>query len=147
MYLINTRTLELERFPSESDIEYAILLHRWEAEEVSFDDMKSSVTARKRKGFPKIERCCELAQLQGLKYAWVDTCCINKDSSAELSEAINSMFRWYQKSTVCFAYFCDVGNEESLVLKKFAHSVWVSQLFICDFVVVLGWPPLTWSLP
>ncbi|KAH6714351.1 hypothetical protein BKA61DRAFT_632289 [Leptodontidium sp. MPI-SDFR-AT-0119] len=43
----------------------------------------------------KIEGVCGIAVSDGFEYIWIDTCCIDKTSSAELSEAINSMFRWY----------------------------------------------------
>jgi hypothetical protein len=44
-------------------------------------------------------------------YIWIDTCCIDKSSSAELSEAINSMYRWYEESEVCYAYLEDVEED------------------------------------
>ena len=34
--------------------------------------------------------------------------CIDKGSSAELTEAINSMYRWYQRSQRCYVYFSDL---------------------------------------
>ncbi|KAH6699926.1 hypothetical protein BKA61DRAFT_636710 [Leptodontidium sp. MPI-SDFR-AT-0119] len=77
----------------EDDIpEYAILSHRWEAEEVTFKDITDG-TNRIKAGYGKIYFCGEQARRDGLEYFWVDTCCIDKSSSAELSEAINSMFR------------------------------------------------------
>ncbi|KAI1347096.1 heterokaryon incompatibility protein-domain-containing protein [Xylaria sp. FL0043] len=63
----------------------------------------------KSRGLDKIKAVCEVAKRDGLQWVWVDTCCIDKASSAELSEAINSMFRYYQQSTVCYAYLDDVS--------------------------------------
>ena len=48
----------------------------------------------------------------GLSHAWIDTCCIDKSSSAELSEAINSMYTWYEVAQVCYAYLEDVLVEQ-----------------------------------
>ena len=62
------------------------------------------------KGFVKIKYACEQAIRDGYEYVWVDTCCINKDSSAELSEAINSMYRWYQSAAVCYVFLSDVDE-------------------------------------
>jgi hypothetical protein len=73
---------------------YAILSHTWAAEEVTFEDLQKR-TYRKKAGYKKIRFCGEQARRDGLQYFWVDTCCIDKSSSAELTEAINSMFRWY----------------------------------------------------
>ncbi|KAI8237908.1 hypothetical protein K4K54_009254 [Colletotrichum sp. SAR 10_86] len=100
MWLINTKTLRLEEFQDYSAVEYAILSHTWGDDEVSFKDMQDFARAKRQAGFVKIATTCELALKEGLEYAWVDTCCIDKTSSAELSEAINAMFVWYQASAI-----------------------------------------------
>ena len=88
---------------------YAILSHTWGAEEVTFEDLQKR-TYRKKAGYKKIRFCREQARRDGLQYFWVDTCCIDKSSSAELTEAINSMFRWYRESTKCYVYLSDVSR-------------------------------------
>lgn len=104
MRLINADTLEFEEFLDPSLVQYAILSHTWEAEEVTFSDMANwKPSVEKKAGFVKIRETCRLARQRKLKYVWIDTCCIDKTSSAELSEAINSMFNWYAQSCVCFA--------------------------------------------
>ena len=47
---------------------------------------------RNGQGFEKIERSRQQAKADGHDWIWVDTCCIDKTSSADLSEAINSMY-------------------------------------------------------
>jgi hypothetical protein len=91
---------------------YAILSQSWGSEEVSYQDMMSG-RAKEKKGFANIQACCKQALEEGIEYAWVDTCCIDKTSSTELSEAINSMFRWYAESAVCYAYLSDVYSSLS----------------------------------
>lgn len=90
MRLINTTTLELETFSDEpfelSFPRYAILSHTWEDEEVTFQDIQNLDVARKKRGYAKIAKCCETALEEGLQWAWIDTCCINKERSAELDE-------------------------------------------------------------
>jgi hypothetical protein len=88
---------------------YAILSHTWGKEEVSLQDLAQPEVSRKE-GFKKIRYCCEQSLKDNLEFAWVDTCCIDKSSSAELSEAINSMFRWYLNAGVCYAYLQDVAT-------------------------------------
>lgn len=107
MWLINTSTLRLEEFQTCPSWKYAILSHRWEDDEVNFDEFKSG-QGRQKRGFWKIEKCCQQAKARGLEYAWVDTCCIDKRSSAELSEAINSMYNWYANAYECYVYMSDV---------------------------------------
>ena len=95
MWLLNTTTLQLHEFMGEQfEIpHYAILSHTWSTEEVTFRDMRKSIeNARQKTGFAKIEGCCRQALKDHLDWVWIDTCCIDKRSSAELAEAINSMF-------------------------------------------------------
>lgn len=73
-------------------------------------------------GYSKITGCCRQARLDGYEYAWVDSCCIDKSSSAELSEAINSMFKWYLDAEVCYAYLSDVEERS-----EFGRSQWFTR--------------------
>jgi hypothetical protein len=86
---------------------YAILSHTWGPQEVTFGDMMDGNMTSKT-GFDKIRFCGEQARRDGLQYFWVDTCCIDKTSSAELAEAINSMFRWYRNAAKCYVFLSDV---------------------------------------
>ncbi|KAI5987367.1 hypothetical protein EDD15DRAFT_2199579 [Pisolithus albus] len=96
---------------------YAILSHRWGAE-VDYDEMiglmkmeeEEREDVKQRHGYQKIIESCKQAMKDGYKWLWVDTCCIDKRSSAELSEAINSMYRWYQNAQMCYAYLNDVDE-------------------------------------
>ena len=87
---------------------YAILSHRWGAEEVTFADLKND-NYKKMAGFGKIQFCGEQARRDNLQYFWVDTCCIDKSNAVELQEAINSMFRWYRNAAKCYVYLSDVS--------------------------------------
>lgn len=129
MRLINTTTFAFEEFMDESTIPaYAILSHTWGAEEVSYEDMRDglSQTVEQKAGFAKIMLTCRQAESEGYALCWVDTCCIDKSSSAELSEAINSMFRWYGRSSVCYAYLSDVKINAGAPV-DFAGSRWFTR--------------------
>jgi hypothetical protein len=121
MWLIDAETFELHYHIICPIGQYAILSHMWEDGEVGFQEFKDLSSARKLKGFMKIEWTVLEARRRRLKWAWVDTCCINKDSSAEMSEAINSMFQWYQSAAVCFAYLSDLPMKTS-VMSLFARA-------------------------
>ena len=90
---------------------YAILSHTWgpDTEEVSFRDLTDG-TGKSKLGYDKLRFCEEQARRDKLQYFWVDTCCIDKTNSVELQEAINSMFRWYQRSVKCYVYLSDVST-------------------------------------
>ncbi|KAF4636929.1 hypothetical protein G7Y89_g1158 [Cudoniella acicularis] len=111
MRLLGTATLKLEEFSGNKIPPYAILSHTWEEKEVTFRDMQWDM-AEKMVGYEKIKNTCSIAAACGFKYVWIDTCCIDKTSSAELSEAINSMFYWYREAEVCFAYLVDLPSHE-----------------------------------
>jgi hypothetical protein len=129
MRLVDTSTIRVRDFASGPIPEYAILSHRWEGEEVSLQDMEAG-RARRRVGYSKIKDCCAKAASHGFKYVWIDTCCIDKTSSAELSEAINSMFRWYQRAEECYVYLQDVESspeDPSAVNASFRKSKWFTR--------------------
>jgi len=98
MRLLNTTTFELEEFLGDAP-EYVILSHTWGKEEITFQDLSAQKSLandsswRLKKSFKKVSGFCSLARENGYRWCWIDTCCIDKSSSAELSEAINSMFR------------------------------------------------------
>ncbi|KAH8884978.1 HET-domain-containing protein, partial [Thozetella sp. PMI_491] len=112
MWLINTSTLALKQFHGDKTPFYAILSHTWTDEEISFQEFEQTAnstdaTVLAKAGYRKIVATCEQAKKDGHRYAWIDTCCIDKSSSAELTEAINSMFEWYRRSLVCYVYLDD----------------------------------------
>ncbi|KAH0431149.1 het domain-containing protein [Colletotrichum camelliae] len=116
MRLINVSTYEIEEFFGEEIPNYAILSHTWiGGEEVTFQEFsdqkeKAKNGARTKSGWDKIENTARLAWEDKHEHVWIDTCCIDKTSSAELTEAINSMMSWYEKSQVCYTYLRDVPS-------------------------------------
>ncbi|EJF62204.1 HET-domain-containing protein, partial [Dichomitus squalens LYAD-421 SS1] len=116
MWLLSTSRAELTHFnnPEDAPGGYAILSHVWDQTgETSFQDMQdiirrhSPTTNPRDDASAKIRESCRLAERSGLQWIWNDTCCIDKTSSVELSEAINSMFRYYSLSRTCYAYLQD----------------------------------------
>lgn len=113
MWLVDTNNLQLKQFQQCPARSYAILSHTWAEEELDFDEFKAG-EGREKAGFEKIRLCCEQAKHDGLEYAWIDTVCIDKRSSTELSEAINIMFTWYQQAEICYVYLVDVSHDDAL---------------------------------
>lgn len=128
MRLFHVRDLRFEEFLDEEVPPYAILSHRWGADEVSYSD---SLAGRKKDGagFLTIKECCNfvaehsannkhfdtnshVSVVKEDRQEWVpiDTCCTDKSSSAELAESINSMYQWYARARVCYAYLADVQS-------------------------------------
>ncbi|KAK3699976.1 hypothetical protein LTR37_016220 [Vermiconidia calcicola] len=111
MRLVHTTDLRFEEFLQPEKCVYAIISHRWTEEEVSFEAFPLHRSGQcKGYGWTKITRGCELARSDQIDWLWIDTCCIDKRSSAELSEAINSMYEWYQNAKICYVFLRDVRS-------------------------------------
>ncbi|KAF2401365.1 HET-domain-containing protein [Trichodelitschia bisporula] len=107
---------------------YAILSHTWEAEEMSYQEMLHStynIKIRAKAGFRKVKKCARMAFENGYKYIWVDTISIDKTSSSELTEAINSMYRWYRGAKVCYAYLADISPDTPV--SEMGRSRWFTR--------------------
>lgn len=130
MRLLRTDRLEIEEFGFGQIPEYAILSHRWGEYELTLQDIQNCIWAKegfsnesaKIEAFRKVQQCCLKAQSDSFRYVWVDSCCIDKTSSSELSEAINSMYLWYYKASKCYAYLADVQS-----ISTFKKSEWFTR--------------------
>lgn len=131
MRLINTNTKSLCEFPPDEIPPYAILSHTWDVHynEVTLEELNGVTDSSALTGprFNKLNLSCAQALKYGLRYIWIDTCCIDKSSSAELSEAINSMYNWYRKAVVCFAYLSDVASRESVSHEDNKRDPWIEH--------------------
>jgi hypothetical protein len=119
---------ELTSFNTDDPPPYAILSHTWaESQEVTYSELVAG-TGKEKAGYAKLRFCVDKAAEDGLQYSWVDTCCINKSTSDELSTAINSMFRWYQRASKCYVYLSDVQAPDEVVdVQAFLRSRWFTR--------------------
>ena len=142
MRLLKTSTLEFESFDDpQSAPDYAILSHVWRRThggEQSYHEVREIVKLALDGQRPdearallseKIKRCCIYACLEGYEYVWIDSCCIDQSSSAELSEAINSMYKWYSSASQCYAYLHDVDDDDDprAPNSQFRSSEWFTR--------------------
>jgi hypothetical protein len=118
---------------------YAILSHTWglDNDEVTFRDMRDG-TGRSKAGYAKARFCSNQAATDGLQYFWIDSCCIDKSSTAELTEAINSMFRWYHEAVKCYVYLSDVSTGNSDKNDELSQSAWKTAFKRCRWFT-RGW--------
>ncbi|KAF4983721.1 hypothetical protein FZEAL_937 [Fusarium zealandicum] len=107
---------------------YAILSHTWTDQEVLYTDVVAN-TAKQNAAYDKLEYTCRQAIADGYEYCWADTCCIDKRSSAELSEAINSMYEWYQRAGICYGYLPDCSGDVDATDREsdFFKSRWFTR--------------------
>ncbi|TBU27926.1 heterokaryon incompatibility protein-domain-containing protein [Dichomitus squalens] len=155
MWLLSTDRAELHHFISPQHLSdgYAILSHVWGKKEQSFQetpayhkDLPSNRPNARDTASEKVRQCCILAERDGLRWIWNDTCCIDKTSSADLSEAINSMYLYYSLAEVCYAYLADVAQDRFDTGTKglFAASQWhtrgwtLQELIASPFLVLIS---------
>ena len=146
MHLLERKTtgeFAFKVFAGKDPPDYAILSHTWHAdnnEEVSYQDMEASNGSGKSKaGWKKINFCADKAKADGLRYFWIDTCCIDKKNAVELGEAINSMFRWYQGATKCYVFLSDVSTtKRKMPGDEDTHNTW-EQYFRVSKWFTRGW--------
>jgi hypothetical protein len=126
-YLEGHEELQLVEVFGQDIPKYAILSHTWGSDEVTLDHVLSG-TARKHAAYDKVINAIQEAASDGLEYIWIDSCCIDKSSSAELSESINSMYAWYKGSEICYAILEDVPGILAIDFRaKFTSSRWFTR--------------------
>ena len=117
---------------------YAILSHTWtDGQEVTYNELVTG-TGKDKTGYAKIRFCVERAAKDKIQYCWVDTCCIDKSSQHETQTAINSMFRYYQRATKCYAYLLDVEVSKEVSDAKACPISWM-QAFRRSRWFTRGW--------
>ncbi|KAH7920158.1 hypothetical protein BV22DRAFT_983975, partial [Leucogyrophana mollusca] len=124
-----------------------MLSHRWEADEPLYDHITSSVYELPASpGVEKLQNFCSTVKCIGWAWAWSDTCCIDKTSSAELLESLASMFAWYSNSALTIVYLSDVRRSSPDQLCKSAWFTrgWTLQELLASPVVLFyknNWRP------
>jgi hypothetical protein len=116
----------LKEFTGDAIPRYAVLSHTWGADndEVTLADLKNG-TGTSKAGYRKLRFCAEQAAKDHIPYFWVDTCCIDQSSSADVTTAINSMFAWYRDAARCYVYLSDV-SVAGLTSNEIAQQVWMT---------------------
>ncbi|KAK9413923.1 putative Heterokaryon incompatibility domain-containing protein [Seiridium unicorne] len=144
MRLMKTGTLEIRDFFGDQIPKYAILSHTWGEEETTLQDMQLIALKRQQHhfmhklGYLKVKSACNSALAEGYEWVWVDTCCIDKTSSADLSEAINSMYLWYKAAAVCYVYLADYlqsASDRLLEKSRWFTRGWTLQELIAPACV------------
>ena len=96
--------------------------------------------AKNKAGYRKITGCCSVAADYGCDDVWIDTCCIDKSSSAELLEAINSMYRWYKGAKVCYTYLADMTlTDVSMAKSALRNCRWFSRGWTLQELIAPSW--------
>lgn len=161
MRLLNVDTLKLSKFDDDEDVPlYAIASHRWARteDEVSFEDIQKQ-QGKQKPGFKKIQGFCDFIKRlniaadkpersaesskrqrrvrhKTIEWLWIDTCCIDQKNAVELAESINSMWTFYKKAYVCYAYLYDVWSLTDLAPSVWFQRGWTLQELVAPHVVV-----------
>ncbi|OJA18347.1 hypothetical protein AZE42_12993 [Rhizopogon vesiculosus] len=126
-------------------VKYAILSHRWlDTGELTYEEMRSG--RRRGPGYQKLKRFCETAREYNMEFAWVDTCCIDKNSSTEIDESIRSMFRWYRNSALCIVHLAESETIQDIMRDEWTKRGWTLQELLAPHRMKLfdkHWGPMT----
>ena len=138
MRLLNTKTGVFESFGDPRQVRYAILSHVWSVDgteqtyertcQILADTLTGTIPLSRYSD--KIKRFCEVARQDGFEWGWVDSSCIDKSSSSELSEAINSMYDWYRYSGTCYCFLHDlhdIDTSDPTFCEEFGNSKWFTR--------------------
>ncbi|KAK2742724.1 het and ankyrin domain protein [Colletotrichum kahawae] len=109
MRLLHCLQQKIYHFTYPPSVQYAIFSHTWSSPHD--DEWLSYTPAGQRSHSTKqdiIRRVCNLALSHNLQYVWIDEACIDKSSSADVSETINSLPKYFQRATICFAFLVDL---------------------------------------
>ncbi|KAF9478348.1 hypothetical protein BDN70DRAFT_880035 [Pholiota conissans] len=150
--LLNAKypTWDLSTVPTEENVfaikglvrqatHYAILSHTWlrsDPGEITYSDWISRSFNPDEAGYRKLANFCRVASTNhNLSIGWMDTVCINKDSSSELDESIRSMYNWYQCAKVCIIYLAETTALLDIHRDPWFTRGWTLQELIAPFVV------------
>ncbi|KAG1756008.1 hypothetical protein EDB19DRAFT_446368 [Suillus lakei] len=144
--------------PSEL-VKYAILSHRWlNSGEPTYKEMKERKAGNsgyeklkeklkeKKAGYEKLDNFCDKAKKCKVEFAWSDTCCIDRSSSAELDESIRSMFRWYRHSAICIVHLAESNNIKDILRDEWTRRGWTLQELLAPLCIKFfkkDWTPMT----
>jgi hypothetical protein len=129
---------KLTSFDDEHPPLYAILSHTWtEGQEITHNEVVAG-EGKNKTGYDKLGFCAEQAATDGYQHFWIDTCCIDKADPVELSTAINSMYRWYQRAAKCYVYLSDVSIPEEVVDAQAFRIAW-EEAFLRSRWFTRGW--------
>ncbi|KJA21734.1 hypothetical protein HYPSUDRAFT_41581 [Hypholoma sublateritium FD-334 SS-4] len=115
---------------------YAILSHTWLQDapgEVTYGNWQHKAFKKTSAGYAKVKNFCRIAASEHhLRLGWMDTVCINKESSSELGESIRSMYKWYQAAAVCITYLADTASLDAMHADKWFTRGWTLQELIAS---------------
>lgn len=137
MRLLNVNSLEFAEFHGDDRPKYVIASHRWSDREATYKDVRNGQN-KNNSGYKKVLAFARYIKekLSHLEWLWIDTCCINKESEADLSYSINSMFNWYRGSEMCLAYLEDVKDKETYLSSVWFTRGWTLQELLAPRLVV-----------
>ncbi|KAF8552374.1 hypothetical protein OG21DRAFT_1443645, partial [Imleria badia] len=107
---------------------YVTLSHVWQGKEPSFQDVNLAGSVWELDSSPlneKLRQFCEVVRTEGYRWAWCDTCCIDKTISMVLNQSLMMMYKWYEAAASTFVYLEDVDS--LLALGSLRDSRWMTR--------------------
>ncbi|KAI5361761.1 Putative heterokaryon incompatibility [Septoria linicola] len=139
MRLLNVYSLKFADFRDNDRPNYVIASHRWSESEATYKDVRDGQNKNKA-GYEKVLAFARFVKekVSPIEWLWIDTCCINQDSEAELSYSINLMFNWYRGSELCLVYLEDIKDKEGYQSSVWFTRGWTLQELLAPRLVVFA---------
>ena len=115
--------------------------HTWEGKEPTFWDVNLVDSVWKLDKSPlneKLRQFCQTAREDGYRWAWSDTCCIDKGTSAILSQSLTSMYSWYEEAAETLVYLADVLSSSqlgALTKSRWMTRAWTLQELLASKII------------
>ena len=127
-------------------LRYAVLSDQWGEPEPPYGAVPGPANTEQRPGYYDVAMFCDIARGHDMEYAWVDSCCIDKASDAELNRSIRSMYGWYANSSICIAHLADATSVDDLDQDSWFRRGWTLMQLLAPEKLKFydnDWAPLT----
>ncbi|KAI6045477.1 hypothetical protein EDC04DRAFT_60772 [Pisolithus marmoratus] len=122
---------------------YVMFSHAWHrhGKEPSFQDVNKAQSVWWLPSTPlneKLHNFCGETRRLGYRWAWSDTCCIDKTTSSILNQSLTSMYKWYADSAATLVFLAGVkhpSNRGDLTRSLWMTRAWTLQELLAPKVV------------
>ncbi|KAI6095815.1 hypothetical protein F5141DRAFT_1265501 [Pisolithus sp. B1] len=107
---------------------YVMFSHVWQGNEPSFQEVNAVKSVWDLPETPpneKLRSFCKKTRELGYKWAWSDTCCIDKSTSSTLDQSLTSMYKWYADSAATLVFLADAVHPSKP--GDLTRSLWMTR--------------------
>ena len=110
---------------------YVMFSHKWEDGDPLFQKVMDATVYELEASYGniKLQTFCSIVRALGFRWAWSDTCCIDKSDNVVLQESLVAMFAWYRGSSLTIIHLLDVSSLPDGLLDALRESIWNTRVW------------------